>query len=186
MSRFTHLGRVGRRSLGAVLLLACLTVVTSATVSAQEDHTITINVSEPFQRDNSSEPALTQSSGVQAAEWCRSMTATFTHRGQYSVSSKTKWCWDNTIVTYRRIFNPQFERHGVQYFVWGIVTRPTSNPGKWYAEDLTSWNAQKCTGTVGVRGRKPGVGIECDDEERHWLRKTQYNNGEYDHHHWET
>lgn len=35
MSRFTRLGRVGRRSLGAVLLLACLIVGTGAMASAQ-------------------------------------------------------------------------------------------------------------------------------------------------------
>lgn len=37
MSRFTHLGRVGRRSLGAVLLLACLVVAASGVLAANPE-----------------------------------------------------------------------------------------------------------------------------------------------------
>ena len=185
MSRSVTLGRGGRSFIVAVLLLACFSF--AATVSADERPSVTITTSEPYQRDNSAEAALTHTSGIQAAEWCREMTATFTHSGQYSVSSSTEWCWNNTIITFRDIDGPVFQRHGGRYFVWGLSTRPTGGgTGNWYAEDLTHWEAQKCEGNVGVRGRRPGVGIECDDVELHWLRKTQYFDGDYDYYHWET
>lgn len=154
MSRFAHLSRVGRRSLGAVLLLACLVVATSAAVSAQGPSAATeAKIREQLAREGVpeyivtrelSDPVVFTADGLviapdgggalayaQGSYSCRDNKVTAERRvggsTQWKYESKTNFCYDGSKLAHR---DPRFShRSRALNFGWQVSNTSDNESG---------------------------------------------------------